>query len=59
MQGLWLRYDDELRRGLGGHPVPERLHSRQQGPPGLLQDEQGQSVRSGADPETKHCSKWN
>ena len=59
MQGLWLRYDDELRRGLGGDPVTERLHSWQQSPPGLLQDKQGQSVISGADPETKLCSKWN
>ena len=50
MQGLWLRYDDELRRGLGGDPVTERLHSWQQSPPGLLQDKQGQSVISGADP---------
>ena len=59
MQGLWLRHHDELRRGLGGHPVPQRLHSRQQSPSGLLQDQQGQGVMSGAGPETKDCSKWN
>ena len=40
MQGVRLRDDDELRGGPGGHPVPQRLHPRQQGAAGLIQDQQ-------------------
>ena len=42
VQGLRLRDDDQLRGGGRRHPVPQRLHPRQPGAPGQLQDEQEQ-----------------
>ena len=40
VQGLRLRYNDQLRRVSRGDPVPQRVHARQQGAASQLQDEQ-------------------
>lgn len=42
VQGLRLRHDDQLRRGRRCRPVPQRVHPRQPGTTGQLQDEQHQ-----------------
>lgn len=44
MQRFRLRDHDQLRRGPGGYPESQRLHPRQQGPPGIVQDEQMQII---------------
>ncbi len=49
MQGLRLCDDDQLRRVLGRHPVPQRLHPRQQSAPSQLQDKQTQNVNKDDD----------
>ena len=45
VQGIRLRHHDQLRRVSGRNPVPQRLHPRQQGPAGQLQDQQTQNVK--------------
>jgi hypothetical protein len=49
VQGLRLCHHDQLRRGRGRHSVAQRLHPRQPGAAGLLQDQQEQNGISGAD----------
>ena len=44
VQGIRVCDDDKLRRGARLHPVTERLHAWQQGPPGLLQDQQPEGL---------------
>ena len=44
VQGLRLRHHDQLRREPGGHPVAQRVHPRQQGAPGQLQDQQQEEL---------------
>jgi len=45
VQRLRLRHHDQLRRVLGRHPVPQRLHPRQPSPTSQLQDQQTQDVK--------------
>ena len=45
MQRFWFCYNDQLWWGSGGHSVSQRIHSGQQGPPSILQNQQGKGLR--------------
>lgn len=53
MQRFWIRHHDKLRRGSRGHPVAERLCTRQPSPPSLFQDQQPQVLERTEDSGTK------
>jgi len=59
VQGLRLCDDDQLRRVLGRHPVPQRLHPRQQSAPSQLQDKQTQNVNVNKDDDDTTRQKQN
>lgn len=46
VQGIRFRYDDKLRRGRGGYPVPEWIRTGKSSVTSLLQDQQPQVLKS-------------